>query len=264
MSNPPPLLAEDRPEYERLLGEALRDSTVLTALRAPGALTAAELRVHALRDADRIAAAAAEEYERYTALRESLRNTPPPPAGTEPTAPALLSQLRSSGGGAGLFPVLTVLTPILAWTAAVALLLLGYLVRAADPSAALAGPLITAGWTALAAGVAAMAVGIIGLVLTALRDGSAATPVGTDRQQAAELARARREWRTALRERGLLPYLHSALPAVPGGPPHFSSPGFSSPSYSSPDFTGPDDPGLGKSGPTGYTPPAFTGPDEVG
>ncbi|MFJ9697202.1 hypothetical protein [Kitasatospora sp. NPDC101183] len=243
MSNPPPLLAEDRPEYERLLGEALRDRTVLTALRAPGALTSAELRVQALREADRIAAAAAEEYEHYTALRESLRSTPPPPAGTEPFAPGLLSQLRSTGGGGGIFPVLTVLTPILAWAAALALLLLGYLVRAADPSAALGGPLVTAGWTALAAGVAAMAVGIIGLVLTALRDGSAATPDGTDRQQAAELADARGRWRTALRERGLLPYLCAALPAVPGTGPRADRPGYGSPSFTSPDHTGPDEVG---------------------
>ncbi|MBO1420422.1 hypothetical protein J0670_38210, partial [Streptomyces sp. FH025] len=79
MSNPPPLHAEDRPEYERLLGEALRDRTVLTALRAPGALTAGQLRALALRDADGINAAAATEYAHYTALRDSLRATPPPP-----------------------------------------------------------------------------------------------------------------------------------------------------------------------------------------
>ncbi|MGA5817129.1 hypothetical protein ACPC54_04610 [Kitasatospora sp. NPDC094028] len=244
MSNPPPLLAEDRPDYERLLGEALRDRTVLTALRAPGALTTAQLRVLALRDADRIAAAAATEYAHYTALRDSLHSTPPPPPGTEPTAPGLRAQLRTGGGGAGLFPVLTVLTPILAWTAGIALLLIGYPLRAADSTLALGRSLATAGWAALAAGVAAMAVGVTGLVLTALRDGATTAPAGTDRELVAELADARREWRTALRERGLLPYLHAALPAVPGRPaPHFSGPGYESPSFSGPDFTGPDDVG---------------------
>ncbi|MFF4384086.1 hypothetical protein [Kitasatospora sp. NPDC001547] len=285
MSNPPPLLAEDRPEYERLLTEALRDRTVLTALRAPGALTADQLRIRALRDADRVNAAAATEYTHYVRLRESLHSTPPPPPGSEPVAPGLLTQLRSGSGGAGLFPVLTVLTPILAWAAALFLLLIGYLLRAADPDPALADSLVTAGWVALAAGVAAMAIGIIGLLLTALRDGPASAPAGTDPELAAELGDAHGEWRTALRERGLVPYLLDSLPPVPGAAarpdatgqdapgPDFSSPGYTSPAFTSPgpdgltdpegrtprpaaftppDFTGP-----------GYTPPDFTGPDEV-
>ncbi|WP_224277830.1 hypothetical protein [Streptomyces sp. LS1784] len=286
MSNPPPLLAEDRPEYERLLTEALRDRTVLTALRAPGALTTDQLRIRALRDADRVNAAAAGEYAHYTRLRESLHSAPPPPpTGSEPAAPGLLTQLRSANGGAGLFPVLTVLTPILAWTAALFLLLIGYLLRATNPDLALARSLVTAGWVALAAGVAAMAIGIIGLLLTALRDGTATTPAGTDPELAAELADAHGEWRTALRERGLVPYLLDTLPPVPGpaarpdhGGPDFSSPDFSSPGYTSPAFTspGPDGP-TGPEGRTarpaftppdftgpGYTPPDFTGPDEVG
>ncbi|MFG3224359.1 hypothetical protein ACGF07_06205 [Kitasatospora sp. NPDC048194] len=283
MSNPPPLLAEDRPEYERLLGEALRDRTVLAALRAPGALTADQLRVRALRDADRVNAAAATEYAHYTGLRESLRTTPPPPTDAEPYAPGLLSQLRSGNGGAGLFPVLTVLTPILAWSAALVLLLIGYLLRAADSGLALAGSLVTAGWVALAAGVVAMAVGTIGLLLTAIR-GGAAVPAGIDRELAAELTAARGEWRTALRDRGLLPYLHAHLPAVPGRPaPAFGSPGFTPPDFSSPDGTGPGRTGPGPGDPAGaaghtarpaafttpdftvpgYTSPDFTGPDDV-
>ncbi|MEV7772925.1 hypothetical protein [Kitasatospora sp. NPDC086791] len=302
MSNPPPLLAEDRPEYERLLAEALRDRTVLTALRAPGALTTDQLRIRALRDADGVNAAATTEYAHYTRLRESLRAIPPPPPGTEPTAPGLLTQLRSANGGAGLFPVLTVLTPILAWAAAVLLLLIGYLLRAADPDLALARSLVTAGWVALAAGVAAMAIGIVGLLLTAIRDGTAAAPAGTDPELAAELADARAAWRAALRDRGLLPYLHAALPPVPGaaagagggtaaeagtaaGPGAAVRPDFSSPGYTSPAFTSPGPgPGAGADGVTdpegrtsrpaafttpdftgpGYTPPAFTGPDDVG
>ncbi|MFD5462067.1 hypothetical protein ACFWIQ_04440 [Kitasatospora sp. NPDC127059] len=280
MSNPPPLLAEDRPEYERLLGEALRDRTVLTALRTPGALTADQLRVLALRDADRINTAAATEYAHYTALRETLRATPPPPTDVEPYAPGLLSQLRSANGGAGLFPVLTVLTPILAWAAALVLLLVGYLLRATDSGLALGRSMVTAGWVALATGAAAMAVGVIGLLLTAIRDGAAAVPAGTDPELAAELAAARGEWRAALRDRGLLPYLHTQLPAVPGRPaPGFTSPDFTGPGYSPPAFTSPGSDNItdpeGRTarpaaftppdftGP-GYTPPDFTGPDDVG
>ncbi|MFD8702208.1 hypothetical protein ACFV1W_06215 [Kitasatospora sp. NPDC059648] len=274
MSNPPPLHAEDRPEYERLLGEALRDRTVLTALRAPGALTADQLRVLALRDADAVNDAAATEYAHYTALRESLRATPAPPADVEPYAPGLLSQLRSTDGGAGLFPVLIVLTPILAWSAGLVLLLVGYVLRAVDSGLLLGHSMVTAGWVALAAGVAAMAVGVVGLLLTAIRDGAAAVPPGTDPELAAELAAARAEWRTALRERGLLPYLRTHLPGAPGR----SAPGFAGPGYSPPAFTSPGTGGLtdadGRTprpaafttpdftGP-GYTPPDFTGPDDV-
>ncbi|MGW1175153.1 hypothetical protein ACWD4P_15695 [Kitasatospora sp. NPDC002543] len=294
MSNPPPLLAEDRAEYERLLTEALRDRAVLAALRAPGALTTDQLRLGALREADRVNAAAATEYTHYTRLRESLHSTPPPPPGSGTAAPGLLTQLRSGGDGAGLFPVLTVLTPILAWAAALLLLLAGYLLRATDPGLGLGRSLVTAGWVALAAGVASMAIGIVGLLLTALRDGATTTPAGTDPELTAELGDAHREWRTALRERGLLPYLLAALPPVPGPDtragrdgPDFSSPDFTGPDFSSPDFTGPgysspDFTSPGADGPTGpegraprpaftppdftgpgYTPPDFTGPDEV-
>ncbi|MGW4898330.1 hypothetical protein ACWEQL_39740 [Kitasatospora sp. NPDC004240] len=299
MTNAPHLLAEDRPDFERLLNEALRDGTVLTALRAAGGPTAEQLRARALLAADTLAAPAAGEYARYTALRERLgRDAPPGPVPEdEPTAPSLLTQLRSAEGGAGLFPVLTVLTPILAWAAALLLLLIGYVLRAADPALPLARSVLTAGWVALAAGAAAMLVGIVGLVLTALRDG-AAPPAGpvppgspavphprADPERAADLDEARRRWQEALRERALLPYLHAQLRPDRAGPaaadstgPDFTSPGYSGPRYSGPGFSSPGVEGLtdpeGReprtasftgpdfSGP-GYTPPAFTGPDDV-
>ncbi|WP_406201107.1 hypothetical protein OH807_20965 [Kitasatospora sp. NBC_01560] len=294
MNNAPHLLAEDRPDFERLLDEALRDGTILTALRTPGALTGDQLRHQALRAADGVSAAAATEYDHYLRLRGSLHSTPPPDPDHEPTAPGLLSQLRSADGGAGLFPVLTVLTPILAWAAALVLLLLGYVLRAADEESALAHSVLTAGWVALAAGVVAMVVGIVGLVLTALRDGAGVPgPAGVDPELAAELAEARRAWQRALRDRALLPYLHAALRADPapppptaavpaqGGPaarPDFSSPDFSSPGYTGPGFSSPGVEGItdpeGReprtatfstpdfTGP-GYTGPGFTSPDDV-
>ncbi|MFC5667100.1 hypothetical protein ACFP3U_29565 [Kitasatospora misakiensis] len=220
MNDAPHLLAEDRPDFERLLDEALRDDTLRTVLRAPGAPTPDDLRAHALTEADTVAAPAATEYQHYLRLRENLRTTPPAPAlPGEPTAPALLTQLRSANGGAGLIPVLTVLTPILAWAAALVLLLLGYALRAADPDLALGHSLLTAGWLALAAGAAAMAVGIVGLILTALRDGSAPpvvpVPPGTDPELAAELDDARRDWQRALRERALVPHLTAAAAPPP-------------------------------------------------
>ncbi|MEV7783047.1 hypothetical protein [Kitasatospora sp. NPDC088351] len=290
MNNAPHLLAEDRPDFERLLDEALRDGTILTALRGPGALTAEQLRTKALREADDIAAAAATEYAHYTRLRQSLRDTPPPGQGGTAGAPGLFSQLRSANGGAGLFPVLTVLTPILAWAAALVLLLIGYTLRAANPGLALAGSVLTAGWLALAAGLVAMAAGIVGLVLTALRDGSAA-PAGAAPGLATEVADARRAWQRALRDRALVAYLHACLHADPAAPPgtpapadgpvpadparpesarpDFSSPDFSSPGYSSGHYSGP---GFTSPGADGLTDPegreprtaAFTTPDFTG
>ncbi|WP_395295101.1 hypothetical protein ACF9IK_17315 [Kitasatospora hibisci] len=298
MNNAPHLLAEDRPDFERLLDDALRDGTVLTALRAPGALTTAELRAQALLDADGLAAAAGTEYEHYTRLRANLRSMPAPPGPDgEPSAPGLLAQLGSANGGAGLFPVLTVLTPILAWAAALVLLLLGYALRAADPEAALSRSVITAGWVALAAGAVAMAVGIVGLILTALRDGSTpSVPAGTDPELAAELGEAHREWQRALRDRALLPYLHTALrsdagptaamstaamstaaapgsaPAGTGTTPSASVPGQGGrpkqdrPDTRGGDSTGPD--GADTGGPDfsspGYTGPGFSSPGVEG
>ncbi|WP_457032082.1 hypothetical protein [Kitasatospora sp. P5_F3] len=252
----PHLLTEDRSDFDRALDEVLRDARLTEALRAPGPhLNAAQLRTKAASLADTIAAAAEPEYQRYTALRDA---GPPAPLG-------LTDRLRSEEG-AGLLPVLTVLTPILAGTGGLVLLLIGYVVRGAAPELTLAHAVVTAGWISLAVGGAALLVGIVGLLLTALRDGAAV--------QENELAEARRLWQTALRERALLPWLLANLYTEPAplpsprantrpGPPGYSSPGFTSPGIegvTEPDgrtprpaeFTGP-----------GYSSPDFTGPDEV-
>ncbi|BFV58133.1 membrane protein [Kitasatospora sp. CMC57] len=255
----PHLLAEDRPDFDRALDEALRDARLTEALRAPGPhLNAAQLRTKAASLADTIAAAAEPEYQRYTALRDA---GPPAPLG-------LTDRLRSEEG-AGLLPVLTVLTPILAGSGGVLLLLIGYAVRGAAPELPLAHAVVTAGWISLAVGGAALLVGIVGLLLTALRDGAA----GTGGQEG-DLAEAHRLWQIALRERALLPWLLANLHTEPAplpaprattrpGPPGYSSPGFTSPGTEGvtgadghtprpAEFTGP-----------GYTSPDFTGPDEV-
>ncbi|MEU5383559.1 hypothetical protein ACFVT9_19945 [Kitasatospora cineracea] len=258
MSNPPRLLAEDRADFARLLDEALRDTGVRQALAEPGAhLTAEQLHTKALADADTVAAPAAPEYAHYLALRTALAEHP----GSTPPA------------GAGLFPVLTVLTPVLAGAAGLVLLLLGWLLRAAAPDLALGRSTVTAGVLALAVAAGALLVGGAGLVLTALRD-AATTPGHADPQQHADLAEARAAWRTALRERALLPWLHANLAAAPAiaplpaartAPPDLHSPGYSRAAYSSPGFSSPGAEGLtdsqGHPRPAEFTGPGYSSPD---
>ncbi|MFJ5883014.1 hypothetical protein [Kitasatospora cineracea] len=258
MSNPPRLLAEDRADFARLLDEALRDTGVRQALAGPGVhRTAEQLHTKALADADTVAAPAAPEYAHYLALRTALAEHP---GGTPPA-------------GAGLFPVLTVLTPVLAGAAGLVLLLLGWLLRAAAPDLALGRSTVTAGVLALAVAAGALLVGGAGLVLTALRD-AATHPGHADPQQHADLAEARDAWRTALRERALLPWLHANLAAAPGtaplpaartAPPDLHSPGYSRAAYSSPGFSSPGAEGLtdsqGQSRPAEFTGPGYSSPD---
>ncbi|MFD8479134.1 hypothetical protein [Kitasatospora sp. NPDC059673] len=253
MSHPPRLLAEDRADFARLLDEALRDPSVRQALAAPGEhLTAEQLHTRALADADTVAAPAAAEYAHYLALRTSQAEHP---NGTPP-------------GGAGLFPVLTVLTPVLAGSAGLALLLLGWLLRAAAPGLALGRSTVTAGLLALAVAAAALLIGGTGLVLTARRDGSHAP--GADPQRQAALAEARAAWHTALRERALLPWLladHTAPPGVPRArtaPPDLLSPGYSRAGYASPGFSTPVPDGRPRPDGPRYTSPDFTGPGPEG
>ncbi|WP_405018577.1 hypothetical protein OHV05_17825 [Kitasatospora sp. NBC_00070] len=284
----PHLQAEDRADFDRALDEALRDARLTEALRASGPhLNSAQLRTKAAQLADTIAAPADPEYQRYTALRDA---GPPAPLG-------LTDRLRSEEG-AGLLPVLTVLTPILAGTGGVVLLLIGYAMRGAAPELALAHAVVTAGWVSLAVGGVALLVGSVGLLLTALRDGAAP-------RQDGDLAEARRLWQIALRERALLPWLLDNLYTEPAGlpaprpntrpndhgytSPGFTSPGaegvtaadgrtprpaeFTGPGYSSPDFTSPGVEGVTEAdgrtprpaeftGP-GYSSPDFTSPDDV-
>ncbi|MGE7438623.1 hypothetical protein [Kitasatospora sp. NPDC001175] len=258
MTTTPHLLAEDRPDFERILDEALRAPEILAALAGAGPhLTAAQLRTKALLAADTAAAGAADEYLRYTGLRTALRHQEGARPRTRPEpepAPAPAEQ------GVGLLPALTVLAPILSWSAAAVLLLLGYTLRATSPALALGRAVVTAGWTALAVGVATLVTGAVGLMLTALRDSTAPPPYAPPQtaaqpQAAAQpraaagaapdggtgggagggtgggrtdaptpsdgLAEARLAWHTALLERALLPYLRanlSAEPALPAQP----------------------------------------------
>ncbi|MEU9129288.1 hypothetical protein AB0D08_14480 [Kitasatospora sp. NPDC048540] len=271
MRNAPHLLAEDRPDFARVLDEALRDGSVQAALRTPGPhLNAEQLHTKAMLAAAGINAEAAAEYQHYLTLRDALGGAATTPSGGPDPGP-----------GAGLLPVLTTLTPVLAGAGGGILLLIGYTVRTAEPAVTLGRTLVTAGWVAVVIALAALLIGGVGLLLTAHRDGSP-TPAGQDPHLHADLAEARRAWLTALRERALIPYLlanldsEPALSPQPGGrpsPPDLLSPGYSSARYSSPGFSSPGVEGVtdpqGRiprpaefTGP-GYTSPDFTGPDEV-
>ncbi|MFE9258729.1 hypothetical protein [Streptomyces sp. NPDC006879] len=260
MTSAPHLLAEDRPEFERLLDEALRTAPGRREASTLGEqLNTEQLRRMALNAEPILISAAAAEYEHYVKVREELR---------EPgNAGALSGDTGAKGAdGAGAGAIVTVLAPLLAGTASVIFLLSGYALKLIEPEPAFAGTLVTAGW--LFAGLTAIGIlcAAIGLLLTALRNGATAVAADTDEAVPDEVHRAREAWRLALLERGILPFLHEALAKADergdsAAPPHrspglmprlgFSSPQFSSPApraddpaprprFSSPDYSGPE------------------------
>lgn len=312
MNSAPHLLREDRPEFERVLDEALR-----TAHRRPGLagigrrLTADQLRTMALSAATAIAACAESEYRQFVRLREELRrphDTPAPAPesdavdddGTGGAGAAVREASEGGGGsvgdrlvgamggeslveatGAGLFAVVSVLLPVLAGTAAVIFLLLGYALHLMSPEPAMAGPIRSAGWVFAALAAAGALLAMTALLRAALRNGASSVradggrgPDPGDSRLSEEVALARAAWREALLERGIVPFLRTAL-ADPDSPhqaptahvppttrlgyshPGFSSrpatepapadggragPRFSSPDYSSPEYGGPQTP----------------------
>jgi hypothetical protein len=264
MKSAPHLLTEDRSEYERLLDEALRNAHERPELDAIGKrLNAEQLRTMALNATALITQAAATEYDHFVQVREEAR-TPAPTSTIGSVLSAATDDDTATGAGAGLGVVVTVLAPVLAGTAAVIFLLVGYLLMALDPAPSFARPLLTAGWFFAAVTALGILVAAVGLLVTALRNSSTQVPAqepGDDLPD--EIARAREAWRHALLERGIMPFLRDALadpsadPAS-GVPPRkvgqlpkvgYSGPDFSSPSeggtaarptFTSPDFTSPD------------------------
>ncbi|MFE4547772.1 hypothetical protein [Streptomyces sp. NPDC056785] len=275
-SVPQHLLSEDRQEYERILDEALRSAPFRPELAAAGRrLNSEQLRTMALNATALITAAAATEYAHYVKVREELRHparsTPAVSeeiGSAEPSAAAVglattMGEVTETAG-AGAVAVIAVLAPVLAGTAAVIFLLVGYLLKVLDPEQTFARTLLTTGWVFGAVTAAAILVAAVGLLLTALRNGSSSLRAGARGELDEEVDRAREAWRDALLERGILPFLRHAL-ADPGSGvldrpsptpttgriPHlgYNRPGFSSPdggpsagprpSFSSPDFTSP-------------------------
>lgn len=280
MTTAPHLLNEDRPDFEHVLDEALRIVLDEDGARGPAGqngtalpLNAEQLRTLALAAAEQISAQAAEEYDAYRAVRADTREAAREAARSRDSRAfgyAAMGVADGAGSGAGLAAVIAVLTPLLAGAAAVIFLLIGYSMSAVHPQPAIASPLRTAGWFFAAIAAAAILLGGIGLLLTALRDGSSAIHDSPDRMPP-EVLQARDTWHQALLDRGLLPFLDDALsdtaapaapaqaPSAPRMPrlgytrpdfsspqdprpttPRFSSPDFSSPDFGSPDFGGPD------------------------
>jgi hypothetical protein len=180
-------------EFERVLQCALEVVDIRSVLRRdPTGRAARRLRDLALEATEEIASAAADEYRDYLAARETR-------------------DAREAAEG-GLWPVLAVLTPVVAAVAAAVLLLIGYGARLAEVATGFATSVVTAGWVlALTAAVTAC-IGLWALLRTALRQREGTSECrepagGTD------VDRARERWRQALLERGLLPYLRSHLVA---------------------------------------------------
>ncbi|MGW6539450.1 hypothetical protein ACWGBV_05305 [Streptomyces sp. NPDC055051] len=195
MNVAPHLLTEDRAEYERVLDEALRTAPERPELAGAGTrLTGAQLRVMALNATALITAAAASEYEHFVKVREQCRA-----ASNRPRTPA-------PDESPGAVAVLTTLVPVLAGSASVIFLLVGAVVHLLVPAAALGTTLLTAGLVFGALAAAGLLCAGAGLLLTALRNSPAESHVPDD-----ELTRARADWRHALLERGVVPFLQAAL-----------------------------------------------------
>ncbi|KOU32925.1 membrane protein [Streptomyces sp. WM6372] len=267
MNSAPHLLTEDRPEFDRLLDEALRTAHERPELAALGErLNAEQLRTMAIGASALLTAAAAAEYDHYVKIRGERRDevlSTPGSAGDQGAG-----QQGEGEDGAGVSAVVAVLAPVLAGTAMLIFLLVGYILKAVEPEPAFAETMLTAGWLFGALTVVSLLFAVIGLLVTAVRN-RATEVVAEDPADAIpdEVARAREAWRHALLERGILPFLRDALAdpsAAPAGPaypsPHTPKAGrIPNLGYTRPDFTSPGSPSQGPR--PGYTPPDFTSPD---
>ncbi|WP_051942682.1 hypothetical protein [Streptacidiphilus rugosus] len=287
----PHMLAEDKPDYVRILDEALQSPHIRDALRASrGATTAEQLHDRALRELPDISAGAAPEYAYYRRLREQLDRIGAGPdtdrlGSTDPAQWVEPDTPLEAAGRAGLPAMATVLVPILSWTSALVLLLAGFAVRAGSPKLALGRQLITAAGVLAVVGAGALVVATVALVLTARRD-AAVEPERPQPELAAEVAKARESWRAALRTRAILPYLERELAARAAAQAsehrskvdlvrHHPKLGFTSPGFTSPGCEGITN-GHGEEKPEkeredevyfsspGYSSPDFTSPDYEG
>ncbi|MEV0090559.1 hypothetical protein [Streptomyces sp. NPDC050738] len=264
MNSAPHLLTEDRPEFERILDEALRTAHDRPDLEGVGRrLNTEQLRTMVLDAGSIVTQAASAEYEHFVKVRQELRTPESPSIRGSVLAPALG---EAAGEGAGLGAVVAVLAPVLAGTAALIFLLVGYILKLISPPPGFADTLITAGWFFGALTALAILVAAGGLLLTALRNG--ATEVHAEEEQegdelSEEVARARDAWRHALLERGILPFLRDALadPSVDPTAPAPYRPAGRIPNlgYSRPDFASPDEGSSGQH--PSFTSPDFTSPD---
>ncbi|MEV6669827.1 hypothetical protein [Streptomyces sp. NPDC051162] len=194
------LRVEDTSDFEHVVQQALHFPEIREAVRGNAPVSAEQLRTMALRARTEIAAAAADEYRVY--LRTRTSTTP-----QEPPAPDRRS-LRGFGGG--LAGALGVLVPSLAAVAAAAFLLIGYGLRLTGTQERLSDGLVASGWTTALVAATAAAVAVTALLVTAARQRSAPED-GAAPEAETDVTRSREAWQQALLERGVLPFLHSAL-----------------------------------------------------
>ncbi|MFF5086441.1 hypothetical protein [Streptomyces niveus] len=250
---------EDRATYTAALDDVIGSTEIQRRLARSG-VKASQLRVLGLAEGPRVASTAEREYRSYLALRQRAR-------GEASLVPSLVPSLSGPGRqqvyGAGLLPVLAVLTPVLAISAAALFLLLGYGLRLADSAPAVAGNLVQAGWISLGIGALAAVVGVLGLYRTASRHRDGVPKDRRDQGLTAELDAARAAWLRQLHEgirSLLLQRLDRSPPPDAGGngpggagtgddgaavhSPRFTSPRFTGPDFGSPEASGPDIPTL--------------------
>lgn len=288
MNSAPHLRLEDRPEFERVLDEALRGMARSENAARPQ-LTTAQLRALAIGDAATIAAGAANEYAEYVRVRERLRQPAPAAGGSDSgtntpdgTAsagarggPPSLADSINGNAGAGLFAVVSVLMPVLAGTAAVIFLLVGYALGVISPEPTLAEPMRNVGWVFAVVTVVFAVIGAISLLLTASRNAPTARR-GTKTSHsgmADEVSVARAAWRHALTQRGIHPYLREAQLRYaegegahqPPNPRTAADDAMRGPrlGYSGPDFSSPTTDGRGSADSEGhrFSSPKYTSPD---
>lgn len=228
MTSPAPIEDQDRPDFEKVLHQALSDPEFLERLQHfPDAPGVAQLRTRARDETERIMAPSAAEYNRYLAARASV----PRPRRSRPAA---------TSPGRKLLPVLGVLVPSVSSTATAVLLLLGYFLEVTMSQAELGYSLVYMGWACAAIAVATTLMGLVGLLITVLRHRSA--PAGGQRAEPPAVVQARDAWLEALLQRGMFPYLHRVLreaeqhTAAAAQDPDDDSTGYSGPAYESPDY----------------------------
>ncbi|MEV6331415.1 hypothetical protein [Streptomyces sp. NPDC051909] len=259
MNVAPHLLTEDRAEFERVVDDALRNAHAHPDLAEAGTrLSTAQLRAMALNATALITTAAATEYDHFVKVREQLREQVR--ATAAPDAAEVLADGRGGPGvvgGAGVVAVVTVLAPLLAGTAAVIFLLVGAVLKMLDPAPAFADALLTAGLFFGSVAAAGLLWAGAGLLVTALRNSATEVPAEAPDD---ELTRARAAWRTALLERGLLPFLRDALAATP--PPSAPTPAPAPAPTPAPAVRKQTPPPAGRIPKVGYSGPDFTSPNE--
>ncbi|MDT0342099.1 hypothetical protein [Streptomyces litchfieldiae] len=251
MNSADPLPSEDRAEFERILDEALRTARLTTGADTDELARLREAAVDAL---PRIASAAATEYERLARARLGPRPEPGDRGRREVTG---------ASSGAGLVTAFFALVPVLAAIAAVVFLLMGYALGLAEPEPAMAEPMRNVGWVFAVVAALGLLVAAGGLLVAAVRNGATSIRASAPADQ---LARAHEEWRRALYERGIAPFLRERAgrhrpgrtPRLRFSSPRFTSPDFSSratggsvprPRYGQPEFASPE-----------FTSPHFTSP----